>query len=79
MNSCYFNTIIVGSGLAGLTTALKLADSGKTVALITKKTLSECNSFYAQGGIAAVIDKDDSVEDHIHDTLIAGAIVDHAF
>jgi L-aspartate oxidase len=73
MKSCYFNTIIVGSGLAGLATAIKLAHNGQSVAIITKKNLNECNSFYAQGGIAAVIDKDDSVENHIKDTLIAGA------
>lgn len=68
-----YEVIIVGSGLAGLTTALKLADAGKKVALITKKKLKESNSFYAQGGIAAVHDLEDKVADHIKDTLIAGA------
>lgn len=69
----HYDTIIIGSGLAGLSTALRLADKQQKVALITKKSLSECNSFYAQGGIAAVIDSNDSMNDHIQDTLIAGA------
>jgi len=67
-----FDTIIIGSGLAGLTTALKLAES-RQVAILTKKKLAECNSYYAQGGIAAVIDSNDSIEAHIQDTLTAGA------
>lgn len=68
-----FDTIIIGSGLAGLSSALKLAYQGQKVALISKTELSECNSYYAQGGIAAVIDENDSVEGHIRDTLVAGA------
>ncbi len=68
-----FDTIIVGSGLAGLSSALQLANSGQKIAVITKKNLAECNSYYAQGGIAAVIDNNDSTEKHIQDTLIAGA------
>jgi len=67
-----FNTIVIGSGLAGLANALRLAEQGQKVAVITKKTLAECNSFYAQGGIAAVVDVNDSMENHISDTLIAG-------
>ncbi len=67
-----FDTVIIGSGLAGLANALLLAERGQKVAVVTKKTLAECNSYYAQGGIAAVIDKEDSVEDHLSDTLIAG-------
>jgi L-aspartate oxidase len=68
-----FDTLIIGSGLAGLSTALLLAEKAQKVAIITKKSLAECNSFYAQGGIAAVIDDNDSISDHIQDTLIAGA------
>ena len=64
--------IVVGSGLAGLTSALVLKNYGQ-VLLITKKELSDCASFLAQGGIAAVIDKNDSFSSHIKDTLIAGA------
>lgn len=64
---------MLGSGLAGLSVALRLADAGQKVALISKRELSECNSFYAQGGIAAVVNQNDSFESHIQDTLIAGA------
>mgnify|MGYP000010461601 FL=1 len=69
-----FSAIVLGSGLAGLSVALRLADAGQKVALISKRELSECNSFYAQGGIAAVINhQSDSFESHIRDTIIAGA------
>ncbi len=68
-----YDVIIVGSGLAGLSIALKLANNKQSVAILTKKKLHECNSFYAQGGIAAVIDDNDSIDSHIEDTLIAGA------
>ncbi len=67
-----FDVIIVGSGLAGLTSALKLAEQ-KRVALITKKGLMDGATSWAQGGIAAVLANDDSIEAHIQDTLIAGA------
>ncbi|MCX8514473.1 MAG: hypothetical protein RL017_279 [Pseudomonadota bacterium] len=68
-----FDTIIVGSGLAGLATALRLASHNQNIALITKLQLTECNSYYAQGGIAAVINDNDSIDSHINDTLVAGA------
>jgi L-aspartate oxidase len=67
-----FDTLIIGSGLAGLTLALKLADHQK-VGLITKKSLLDGASNWAQGGIAAVLSSDDSLEAHTHDTLLAGA------
>lgn len=67
-----FDTLIIGSGLAGLTLALKLADVQK-VGLITKKSLLDGASGWAQGGIAAVLSADDSLEAHIQDTMIAGA------
>ena len=63
--------LIVGSGIAGLSLALKLADHGK-VLIITKASADESNTKYAQGGVAVVVDKDDSFDKHIQDTLIAG-------
>ena len=66
-----FNTIVVGSGLAGLTAAYHASKNG-SVAIITKSQLDISNSYYAQGGIAVVTDENDSFESHIQDTLIAG-------
>ena len=67
-----FDFIVLGSGIAGLTFALKVAHKGK-VAIITKKSRTESNTNYAQGGIAAVTGKDDSFDSHVKDTVIAGA------
>ena len=67
-----FDFIVLGSGIAGLTFALKVAHRGR-VAIITKKNRAESNTNYAQGGIAAVTSKEDSVEMHVRDTLEAGA------
>lgn len=67
-----FDTLIIGSGLAGLTLALNLAQTNR-VGLITKRALLDGASGWAQGGIAAVLSEEDSPEAHIRDTLIAGA------
>lgn len=64
--------IVVGSGIAGLTTALRLART-HVVTVVTKGRLGESNTALAQGGIAGVLAADDSIEDHIADTLTAGA------
>ena len=66
-----FDTIVVGSGLAGLTAAYHASKKG-SVAIITKSQLDISNSYYAQGGIAAVTATEDSFESHIQDTLTAG-------
>jgi len=63
--------LIIGSGAAGLTAALHLAPFSK-VGVLSKGSLTAANTFYAQGGVAAVLDEGDSVEAHINDTLIAG-------
>src|SRR5471032_1392531 len=66
-----FDVAIVGSGLAGLSVALHLAET-RTVAIISKRALMDGASNWAQGGIAAVLDSGDSHDQHIDDTLIAG-------
>ena len=67
-----FDFIILGSGIAGLSLALKLAKHGK-VAVVTKKNRRESNTNYAQGGVACVTSDEDSFELHVQDTLRAGA------
>lgn len=66
------DVLVIGSGIAGLSYALKVAESQKVI-LISKTSLEQTNTSLAQGGVAAVIDKLDSYEKHIEDTLIAGA------
>lgn len=68
-----FDHIVVGSGLAGLSSALHLARSGRSVAVLTKREIYECNSRLAQGGVACVMDRLDSFDEHVKDTLTAGA------
>jgi L-aspartate oxidase len=67
-----FDFLILGSGIAGLSFALKVAPRGR-VAIVTKKDRAESNTNYAQGGIASVTSKEDSFELHVRDTLEAGA------
>ncbi|MDX9979777.1 MAG: FAD-dependent oxidoreductase, partial [Lentisphaeria bacterium] len=64
--------LIIGSGLAGLSAALKASRHG-SVLVVTKSEAAECNTRYAQGGIACVIAEGDSFEAHVLDTLAAGA------
>ena len=68
----HFDVLIIGSGLAGQSAALRLAEKC-SVALVSKRALEDSASGWAQGGIAAVLDSKDSIEAHIHDTLVAGA------
>jgi L-aspartate oxidase len=66
------DVVVVGGGAAGLYSALTAADAGSRVAMVSRKPLSESSSFWAQGGLAAAIGKDDSPEQHVEDTLTAG-------
>src|SRR5271165_1503330 len=72
----HFDFLVLGSGIAGLSFALKVGQSAR-VAIVTKKSSAESNTNYAQGGIAAVTSKEDSVENHVRDTLEAGAGLCH--
>src|SRR5580658_2388355 len=67
-----YDAVVIGGGVAGLSFALKLARLG-SVAVLTKLQRSEGSTAYAQGGIASVLDSDDSFEAHVQDTLTAGA------
>ena len=66
------DVLVIGSGAAGLSVALRLAEH-HSVIVLSKGPVSEGSTFYAQGGIAAVFDETDSIESHVEDTLIAGA------
>ena len=68
----HFDAIVVGSGIGGLSFALNLANRGHSVAIVTKKTSSESNTNWAQGGIACVTDQADDFQSHVQDTLTAG-------
>jgi len=67
------DVIVVGSGVAGLTAALRLRQRVDRVLLVTKTLLPEGSTQWAQGGIAAALDPADSADEHLHDTLVAGA------
>lgn len=66
-----YDSIVLGSGIAGLSFALRAAEHGR-VALVTKQALADSNTAWAQGGLACVISQEDSFELHIRDTLVAG-------
>lgn len=72
----HYDYLVIGSGVAGLSFALRAAEHG-TVCVVTKKESAESNTNYAQGGIAAVMDPADDVEAHVRDTLVAGAGLCH--
>ena len=65
--------LVIGSGAAGLSCALRLADLGHAVTVVSKDALSSGSTLWAQGGISAVMDEGDSLENHVRDTLVAGA------
>lgn len=71
-----YDVLVIGSGAAGLTLALSLAKQAK-VAVLSKTRLTEGSTWHAQGGIAAVLDDQDSIDAHVADTLIAGAGLCH--
>ena len=68
-----FEVLVIGSGGAGLSLALKLANAQTRVAVLSKFALTSGSTYYAQGGISAVFDANDSIESHLNDTLNAGA------
>jgi L-aspartate oxidase len=65
------DVLIIGGGAAGLSLALKVADRAR-VTILSKSSLEHGSTYYAQGGIAAVLDDEDSLESHVEDTLVAG-------
>ena len=71
-----FDFVVIGSGIAGLSFALKAAEKGR-VAVVTKRGRADSNTAWAQGGVACVTSEEDSFELHIHDTLAAGAGLCH--
>ncbi|MGA3007474.1 MAG: L-aspartate oxidase [Opitutaceae bacterium] len=72
MGSKHFDVLVVGSGIAGLSFALKVARRGHSVAILTKKNKADSNTNFAQGGVAVVTAKTDDFDKHVRDTLTAG-------
>lgn len=75
-DSFHSDVLVIGSGAAGLTLALSLADSA-SITVLSKGTFTFGSTWYAQGGIAAVLDTEDSIESHVADTLVAGGGLCH--
>ena len=73
MNKTLSDVLIIGGGAAGLSLALRLAQDDVSITILSKCELTEGSSLYAQGGIAAVLDKEDDFESHIKDTHVSGA------
>ena len=71
-----YDVLIIGTGAAGMTTALNLPKQ-YSIAMLCKESANEGSTYYAQGGVAAVLDEYDSIESHIQDTLVAGAGLCH--
>ena len=67
------NVIVIGSGVAGLVAALEASEAGHDVTLLSKSDLATSNTRFAQGGVAVVLGDDDTVAEHVEDTLVAGA------
>ena len=68
-----YDYLVIGSGVAGMSFALKVASAAHRVAIICKATLEEANTFFAQGGVASVTNLEvDDFDKHIHDTMVAG-------
>ena len=67
------DVVVVGSGIAGLTTAIRARNAGRRVILVTKDVVDAGSTKWAQGGIAAALDPEDSAEEHFQDTIVAGA------
>ncbi|HTQ30097.1 MAG TPA: L-aspartate oxidase [Opitutaceae bacterium] len=67
-----FDVLVIGSGIAGLSFALKVAQGGHSVAILTKKNKADSNTNRAQGGIAVVMAQTDNFAKHVHDTMVAG-------
>src|ERR1700679_2139013 len=69
----FTDVLVIGGGVAGVRAAIAAAEIGADVLILTKDTIDQSNTWYAQGGIAAVLQPTDSVESHIQDTLSCGA------
>lgn len=69
----FTDVLVIGGGVAGLRAAIAASEGGCDVLLLTKDEIEQSNTWYAQGGIAAVLDPSDTVEAHINDTLVCGA------
>src|SRR5271170_267347 len=68
----FVDVLVIGGGVAGLRSAIAAAEQGADVLVLTKDTIDQSNTWYAQGGIAAVLQPTDSVESHVQDTLACG-------